>query len=126
MPHLQFTNEEGVVAFSAHDLDPEWRGRVRPPGRYVSSAWIPGNLLAEGTLFVTAGLITMDPVIDQFLERDVVAFQVIDSLDGDSARGDVAEHMEGVFRPMLRWTTRFTEETDDSLRALRSASEGRA
>jgi lipopolysaccharide transport system ATP-binding protein len=105
MPHLQFTNEEGVVAFSAHEMDPEWRGRVRPPGRYISTAWIPGNLLAEGTMVVAAGLVTLDPVIDQFFERDVVAFQVVDSLDGDSARGDMADYMAGVLRPMLRWST---------------------
>ena len=111
MPHIQLTNEEGVIAFSAHDLDPQWRGRLRPAGRYVSTAWIPGNLLAEGTMFVTVGLVTLDPVIDQFLERDVVAFQVVDSLDGDSARGDIAEHMEGVLRPMLQWTTEFFEES---------------
>ena len=105
MPHLQFTNEEGVILFSAHDLDPEWRGKPRPPGRYVSRAWVPGNLLAEGTIFVAAGLITINPIIDQFFEPDAVAFQVVDSLDGDSARGDIAEHMEGVLRPMLRWST---------------------
>ena len=112
MAHFQLTNEEGVVAFSAHDVDPEWRGRERPCGRYLSTAWIPGNLLAEGTMFVAAGLITVDPVIDQFFERDVVAFQVVDSLDGDSARGDVADHMEGVVRPMLRWTTQWLGERE--------------
>ena len=110
MPHLQLTNEEGIIAFSAHDVDPEWRRRSRPGGRYVSTAWVPGNLLAEGTMFVTVGLVTLDPLVDQFLERDVVAFQVVDSLDGDSARGDIAEHMEGVLRPMLRWSTEYFDE----------------
>ena len=42
-------------------------------------------------MFVAAGLITIDPGSKQFLERDVVAFQVVDSLDGDSARGDSAK-----------------------------------
>ena len=107
MPHFQFTTEEGVIAFSAYDVDREWRGRERPLGRYRSTATIPGNLLAEGTMFVTVGLITMDPVVDQFLVHDAVAFQVVDSLDGDSARGDVADHMAGVVRPMLPWSTSF-------------------
>src|SRR4029079_3254350 len=43
----------------------------------------------------------------QFFAREVVAFQVVDSLDGDSARGDVADHMDGVVRPMLRWNTQY-------------------
>ena len=107
MPHFRFTNEEGVVAFSAHDVDPEWRRRPRPAGRYRSTATVPGNLLAEGTIFVTAGLVTLNPLIDQFFERDAVAFQVVDSLEGDSARGEIAEHMEGVVRPMLCWDTEY-------------------
>ena len=45
-------NEEGVHVFETVDLDPAWRGRIRPPGRYRSTAWIPGNYLAEGTMFV--------------------------------------------------------------------------
>jgi lipopolysaccharide transport system ATP-binding protein len=67
---------------------------------------IPGNLLSEGTLFVTAGL-TSEGSTEQFYESDAVAFQVVDSLDGDSARGDYAGQMYGVVRPMLQWSTQF-------------------
>ena len=105
MPHFQFFNEEGVHVFSAHDIDPAWRRRPRPIGRYTSRALTPGNLLSEGTLFVGAGLDTMNPRILQFYELDAVAFQVIDSLDGDSARGDHAGPMGGVIRPLLQWST---------------------
>jgi lipopolysaccharide transport system ATP-binding protein len=108
MPHFAFTNEDGVRAFSAYDVDPEWRRRPRPVGRYVSTVWIPGNLLSEGTLFVMAEVATINPTILQFKERDVVAFQVVDSMDGDSARGDISGQMRGVVRPMLRWTTAHT------------------
>ena len=86
-------------------------GRPRPVGRYVSTVRIPGNYLAEGTMFVTAGLTTTNPDQKQFLERDVVAFQVVDSLDGDSARGDSAGHIRGVVRPLLTWTTDFEADT---------------
>jgi lipopolysaccharide transport system ATP-binding protein len=96
------------VAFTSNDVDPEWRGRPRPLGRYVSTVWIPGNYLAEGTMFVTAGMTAVNRDRKQFLERDVVAFQVVDSLDGDSARGDSAKHVRGVVRPLLKWTTDFS------------------
>jgi len=92
------------------DLSPEWRRRPRPVGRFVSTAWIPGNFLSEGSLIVQAAISTMDPVVVHFDERDAVAFQVIDSLDGDSARGDYAGSVPGVVRPLLRWTTRFDED----------------
>ncbi|HKQ50747.1 MAG TPA: ABC transporter ATP-binding protein [Pyrinomonadaceae bacterium] len=105
VPNYHFYNEEGVCVFVATDADPAWRRRERPAGRYTSTAWIPGNLLAEGTLIVGAAISTMDPVRIHFHERDAVAFQVVDSLEGDSARGDFAGHIPGVVRPMLRWTT---------------------
>lgn len=105
MPHFAFYNEEGVLVFISHDLDPTWRRRPRPKGLYVSTVWIPGNLLSEGMFFVHAGLDTINPVIPQFDECDAVAFQVIDNFDGDSARGDYAGDMGGIVRPMLKWTT---------------------
>jgi lipopolysaccharide transport system ATP-binding protein len=107
-PYYEFYNEHNVHVFGAGDLDPAWRGRPRPIGRYVSTAWIPGNLLAEGTLFVTAGLYSLNPSIRQFKERDVVAFHIVDSLDGDSARGDVVSEWGGVVRPLLTWSTQFS------------------
>lgn len=106
LPNMHFFNEEGIYAFGAQDLDPEWRGRRRPPGRYVSTVWIPGNLLSEGMLFVDANMNTLEPFIFQFQCRSAVAFHVVDSLDGDSSRGDWTGPMHCVVRPMFKWTTR--------------------
>jgi lipopolysaccharide transport system ATP-binding protein len=108
LPSFHLYNEEGVHVFSCVDHDPAWRRRPRPVGCYVCTAWIPGNLLSEGTLFVDSGLVTLDPGMTQFFERQVVAFQVVDSLDGDSARGDWAGMWYGAVRPLLKWTTQFT------------------
>jgi len=114
VPNFHFYNEDGVYAFVAHEADERWRGRERPAGRYISSAAIPGNLLAEGTLFVGAAMSTMNPVIVHFYERDAVAFQVIDSMDGDSARGEYGGPMPGVVRPLLQWHTRLVSEVNQS------------
>jgi lipopolysaccharide transport system ATP-binding protein len=43
-----------------------------------------------------------------------VAFHVVDSLDGNSARGDYAGTMEGVVRPMLKWQTVFKRPAGSS------------
>ena len=70
-------------------------------------AHFQGNLLSEGTLIVGIAISTLDPVTVHFYERDAVAFQVIDSLDGDSARGDYAGEYPGIVRPILNWSTCF-------------------
>jgi lipopolysaccharide transport system ATP-binding protein len=104
-PYVDFYTDEGVHAFGAADQDPAWRRRPRPAGRYVSIAWVPGNLLSEGQMYVGVGAATLNPTITQFHERDVVAFQVIDRGEGDSARGDWTGPWGGAVRPLLQWST---------------------
>ena len=113
-PNLHFFNEEGVYMFLAHDIKSEWRRTPRPRGRHTATAWIPGNFLAEGTVMVGAAVSTYNPLRIHFYEREAVAFQVVDTLDGDSARGDFAGHVPGVVRPMLEWTTQFETATGAS------------
>lgn len=108
VPNYHFVNQDGVLVFIANEQDEQWRRKPRPAGRYVSTAWLPGNLLAEGALIVGAAVSSMEPLKIHFFERDVVAFQVIDTMDGDSARGDYAGPMPGIVRPMLNWTSQFT------------------
>ena len=74
----------------------------------MSVAWIPDNLLAEGTMIVGPAMRTMHPTILHFHERDAIAFQVVDTLEGNGARGDWAGEMPGVVRPLLQWSTRRT------------------
>jgi lipopolysaccharide transport system ATP-binding protein len=110
VPKYHFSNEGGVYVFGAMDHDPTWKRRPRPKGRYVSTALIPGNMLAEGTMIVSASIYTWIPFTSHFLEQDAVAFEVIDTLDGDSARGDYAGPMAGVVRPLLHWKTQIRSE----------------
>jgi len=106
-PNLGLFTETGQCLFEAFDLDPDWRGRPRPLGRYISSAWIPGNLLAEGVHFVSAFCVSIDPPREIIKVEEVVGFRVVDSHEGDSARGDFMGEMWGAIRPMLKWTTHF-------------------
>lgn len=105
MPSYALRNEEGVSLFETIEFDPAWRGRIRPPGRYRSTAWIPGNYLAEGPLFVDVGLCAIEPEVPQFFERQALTFHVIDSTEGDSARLDWGGPLHGVVRPLLHWNT---------------------
>ena len=106
LPYFNLYNQESVLVLEVLDVDPTWRGRTRPRGVYTSTAWIPGNLLADGVHFVSAGLSTMGPDIMQFHERDAVAFHVIDSMTGESSRGDWTGALGGAaVRPLLKWQT---------------------
>lgn len=104
-PGVNVYNEEGVHLFGAHDTNLEWRRRPRPTRSHTSTAWIPGNLLAEGNLLVHVSVMSHLPsTVLHVDERNVVAFQVIDTQQGDSARGDYVGPMTGLMRPLLRWS----------------------
>jgi lipopolysaccharide transport system ATP-binding protein len=114
-PHFGLRNEDGVTLFVAQDVDPRWRGVRRPAGRYTSTGWIPGNLLAEGPMSVAATLMTLDPEASHATAQDAVMFRVVDSLLArDTARGDYPRPIPGVMRPMLRWTTTCEPGSTDS------------
>lgn len=113
-PSYQFVNEEGLIIFTADDQDPEWRRRPRLPGRQRSTAWIPGNFLSEGTLIVSVSMRTSITHAVHFWESDAVAFHVMDSLDGDSVRGDYGGSIPGVVRPSLQWTNRHSGIEDSN------------
>jgi lipopolysaccharide transport system ATP-binding protein len=121
LPQLHLTNEEGVHVCSLHDVDPTWRGRERPVGRWTSTVTIPANFLSEGMIFVRVTLLTLNPPSTQFARNEVVAFRIVDSGDGDSARGDWTGSMEGIIRPMLPWTNEMTAADDPSAKPGRVA-----
>ncbi len=104
-PNFHFYNGENVCVFITVDQDKTWKNKPRPAGHYVSTVHIPGNFLAEGTLTVLVALSELNPVVVHFALAEVVAFQVVDSLDGDSMRGDYGKALPGVIRPALEWTT---------------------
>src|SRR6266849_3826540 len=110
VPVLEFYNEEGTELFSTHDTNAEWRRSARPRATYTSTVWIPGNLLAEGSFVGHVSIMSHFPAtVLHAYERNAVAFQVVDSPAGDSARGDYIGPMPGVIRPLLNWSTEINE-----------------
>jgi lipopolysaccharide transport system ATP-binding protein len=110
LPQYAIFNEEGIRIFGTFDQDPEWLGRGRPEGRYTSTAWIPGNLLTDGMFFVTCNLINRDSSTYQFSERQVIAFNIMDNMGDDTARGDWAGRYFGIIRPKLEWSTKYDSD----------------
>ncbi|MCC7202804.1 MAG: ATP-binding cassette domain-containing protein [Nitrospirae bacterium] len=104
-PIIRLTNQEGIVLFTAIDVDTNWRKQRRPTGQYITKLQIPGDLLAEGNISVLASISTISPTTKRVYEKDVISFQIVDNMTGDSARGDWGGDVPGVIRPLLSWVT---------------------
>ncbi|MCY7376936.1 MAG: polysaccharide ABC transporter ATP-binding protein [Pyrinomonadaceae bacterium] len=108
LPNFQIYNQGRVHLFTIQDVSNEWKRQPKDKGRYVSTAWIPGNLMAEGSFFVNVAMVTYLPIMNvHFNALEVVSFDIADSLTGDTARGDYAGKMDGVMRPLVDWETSF-------------------
>jgi lipopolysaccharide transport system ATP-binding protein len=106
VPWLALYTDLGAHVFSAFDTDEAWTA-PREPGVYRSVAWIPENLLNEGTILVTASLLTFASgakAIRHAHVENAVAFQVVDPGLGDTARGNYVGTWTAPVRPLLEWT----------------------
>ena len=107
LPHFCLTNAKNECIFVTVDQDAQWRQKQRPRGQYTNRVQVPGNLLAEGMVAVDCSLMTLDPDGLIFDANSAISFNVVDSMDGDSARGDYSKDIPGIVRPLLKWETKF-------------------
>ncbi len=97
----------GNNIFNAHDVSSLIRLSDRSPGKYQVTAWIPENLLAEGSYSVhIAAMEVSGTNIIHFLEPDCVAFNITDKISGNSARGNYTGSFPGIVRPKLVWQSK--------------------
>jgi homopolymeric O-antigen transport system ATP-binding protein len=107
-PKIKVIDREGDTAFNAMDTGSAWHDPVA--GDYVSTAWVPGNLLNEGLYTVevavcSLGMVGSQKLVHQATAPDSVSFHVSDPGEGDSSKGDFAGNLRGAVRPLLEWTT---------------------
>jgi lipopolysaccharide transport system ATP-binding protein len=104
-PKIKVLDQEGAIAFNAMDTDERWL-RPTPPGDYVATALVPGNLLNEGSAIVEAAICSLDfPKLHHHAAvYEAVSFEVLDPGEGDSARGQFSGQWRGVVRPLLDWS----------------------
>jgi lipopolysaccharide transport system ATP-binding protein len=97
---------QGNIVFNAMDIGPH-SDMGSEPGRYLTTAWIPGNLLNEGRASIEAGVYTLHApkLHPRAWKPDAVSFTIYDPGDGDSARGRFTGQLRGAVRPLLDWTT---------------------
>jgi lipopolysaccharide transport system ATP-binding protein len=102
---IRVHDRRGDVAFNAMDIAPHAQDSSRP-GVYRATAWIPPNLLQEGTATIDVAVCTMraPKLFQRAQQYEAVAFTVFDPGDGDSARGRFTGQIGGVVRPVLEWS----------------------
>jgi lipopolysaccharide transport system ATP-binding protein len=102
--NLHFFNSEGTPLFISSDPNNAApTGQPRAEGLIRTRCRIPGNFFAEGAIFVTAAVSSLDPTVVHAIENDAVIFHVVDPSQGDGVRGDWVGDYPGVVRPMLEW-----------------------
>jgi lipopolysaccharide transport system ATP-binding protein len=102
-PAFDVINESGVVLFLSLE-NPEWQDVARPVGTHVTTCWIPGNFLAEGTFSIDVAFWGFStPPTGLIEENGAITITVHDPLEGGSVRGYATQSHPGVVRPLLRW-----------------------
>jgi lipopolysaccharide transport system ATP-binding protein len=102
---IRVVEPRGTAAFNALDTE-RHAEESAGPGVYASTAWIPANLLTEGTTKVDAAVCTLHApkLLQRAARYDAVSFTIFDPGDGDSARGRFTGQLSGAVRPLLEWT----------------------
>ncbi len=106
-PSITINNEWATAVLWTTDTGTENHGKPRPVGFYRVTVRIPKDLMAEGTMTVTAALASLGPRQDHFIAHDAVRFLVTDSVNGSTARGLFTDSINSVVRPKLDWTVQF-------------------
>lgn len=102
VPGLNLHNDMGVHILSSHDTSKHRKSLDK--GSHTSTVWVPGNFLAEGNIFVSIAIMKYDPFEILMYESEAVAFNVVDTMEGDSARGLYGGSFPGAVRPILNWS----------------------
>ncbi|MDP6436356.1 MAG: polysaccharide ABC transporter ATP-binding protein [Gammaproteobacteria bacterium] len=108
-PYFTIVSDAGVDLFSTTDADETADKVARKVGRYISTAWIPGGLLAGGTHYVRAVMRSVREQYRPFTERDIIAFNVIDRDSGKFGTGWWEGRPSGVISPRLQWSTEYVQ-----------------
>ncbi len=103
LAEFQVVNEQSQTIFTSIERHPEWSNKNRDKGLYCVSGWIPGNYLSEGRFSISIAFSSTSPRDTYLREDEVLWFQVVDPMDGESVRYDYGAPVPGFVRPRLEW-----------------------
>jgi len=100
VPHLQFSNDNGVILFTTA-FNNDANSKELPVGLLEITCTIPGNFFAEGDISLTVSVNTYAPVLKAHLcEYDVLTLSVEQT---GGVKGIFPFDWPGVVRPEFTW-----------------------
>ena len=103
---FNFYDRNGINIFDSHENNTSNYNDKKQCGMYETTVWIPQNLLSEGVILVGVALVTHDPFVVHFHERDSIAFNMIDDIENSPTRGDYVGSLPGIIRPLMKWESK--------------------
>lgn len=103
---FNFYDRNGINIFDSHENNTSNYSDKKKCGIYETTVWVPQDLLSEGVILVGVALVTHDPFVVHFHERDAIAFNMIDDLNNSPTRGDYVGSLPGIIRPLLKWESK--------------------
>jgi lipopolysaccharide transport system ATP-binding protein len=103
---FNFYDRNGINIFDSHENNTNHYSDKKSKGVYETTVWVPKNLFSEGVILIGVALVTHDPFVIHFHEKDSIAFNMIDNLNDSPTRGDYVGNLPGVIRPLLKWESK--------------------
>ncbi len=100
---FNFFNSNGVNIFDSHESGTTTYHIKKSPGIYQTTVWVYENLFSEGIIIVGVALLTHDPFVLHFHDKEAIAFNMMDDMDKSPTRGDYVGSLPGIIRPNLKW-----------------------
>jgi len=113
-PSITINNEWGTAVLWSTDSSAQGHGLPRRAGIYCASVRIPSDLLAEGTMTISAAMTSLAPRHDHFSAPDAVRFLVTDGAHESTARGVYTGYINAVIRPKLDWNVQYRPALSNS------------
>ena len=103
---FNFYDRNGINIFDSHENNTNNYFERKNKGVYETTVWIPENLLSEGVILIGVALVTHDPFVIHFHEKDSIAFNMIDNQIESPTRGEYVGSLPGIIRPLLKWESK--------------------
>ena len=102
---LNLYNVEGLNIFDSHSINLDSYTIPHKTGEFEIIAWIPENLLNEGSYYLNYAIFNHNDRIVHLHEKSVVYFNIYDNYFDDkiTTRGASKGSFPGLIRPLLKW-----------------------